>query len=562
MQKDRTHTRHYVQVGNRLVHYRKTGEGPALIMQHASPLTSESLASAMDIFGEHFTCIALDNPGYGLSDPLPPDQRGDLEAHAKALLETLQALGVERPIIYGASTGGAITHMFGCLYPEYARMLMLDTFNHMDTADTVDGYFPDVEPREDGSQFLAYWNKLVRLFIYKPWQHSQADRRQIRDLPSAGAIHDMLLQQLSAGVGYKDLYRAAIVHEDNDNIPRLKARATINVWQGAASFDKIKAYLDGVLPDNYIPIASPLGPGGRYRNQLAWLLENGFGEPSGGPLIPAQDQSVRCYVNSGIGQIHLRHKAGTNAPIMLLHDWGRSARSFDHLFERMGSGTNVVIPDLPGHGDTPGKCSSPDHAIAETISALEDVIDEIGAQSISIVGEGGGALLGAALKVRRPKQVSALGYLASAPLRQSIDECRALQMAAKKLAPVHSGAHIIDAFDQARASEAFWHPEDRTRPMALAKPGAMDAERMHQTTYDTLRAPDDWQNLPLAAAQWLKDHPDAEAALNGCTCLVPDWHVGGAPLRQLVSQQTHCLTLDLPSDADKWGETISAVFAK
>ncbi|MEM9227831.1 MAG: alpha/beta hydrolase, partial [Verrucomicrobiota bacterium] len=161
-------------------------------MMHASPLSSASLRSAMQVFGRHFTCFALDNPGFGLSEPLATGQ-GDMNAQAGALRQTIAALGLNQPIVYGASTGAAVTHAFGCEFPQDAALCMLDTFSHHDTADMLEGYFPDLAPRRDGGHLLAAWEKICGLYLFSPWQKAEPERRQLRDMPSPDALNDMVL---------------------------------------------------------------------------------------------------------------------------------------------------------------------------------------------------------------------------------------------------------------------------------------------------------------------------------------------------------------------------------
>ena len=70
-------TRHYATVGNRRVHYRRAGQGPAIVLLHASPVSSEVFEEVhFPILAKEFTVIAIDTPGQGLSDRL------DLGRHA------------------------------------------------------------------------------------------------------------------------------------------------------------------------------------------------------------------------------------------------------------------------------------------------------------------------------------------------------------------------------------------------------------------------------------------------------------------------------------------------
>src|SRR5690606_14891693 len=65
-------TRHfaYTQDGRR-IHYRRAGSGPPLVLLHASPSSSRVQIPLLRAWADDFTVIALDTPGFGLSDPLP-----------------------------------------------------------------------------------------------------------------------------------------------------------------------------------------------------------------------------------------------------------------------------------------------------------------------------------------------------------------------------------------------------------------------------------------------------------------------------------------------------------
>ena len=96
-------TKHFVTVGKRRVHYLRAGSGPALAMLHASPCSAKVMRPLLPVFGERFTCLAFDTPGFGLSDKLAmPKPR--IEDFADALAETLAALGVEQVATYGRHT--------------------------------------------------------------------------------------------------------------------------------------------------------------------------------------------------------------------------------------------------------------------------------------------------------------------------------------------------------------------------------------------------------------------------------------------------------------------------
>lgn len=71
-----------------------------------------------DALGEGWRCIRIDGPGFGQSDP--PREGVQPSEYADALVEVMDALGIERAIIVGCSWGGQIAAHVGVRHPERA----------------------------------------------------------------------------------------------------------------------------------------------------------------------------------------------------------------------------------------------------------------------------------------------------------------------------------------------------------------------------------------------------------------------------------------------------------
>ena len=76
--------RGYVVAAGRLVHYRRAGSGPPVVLLHDSPRSSVLHLPLLRTLSDAFTVYALDTPGYGLSDPLPDDPRPELDEFGDA----------------------------------------------------------------------------------------------------------------------------------------------------------------------------------------------------------------------------------------------------------------------------------------------------------------------------------------------------------------------------------------------------------------------------------------------------------------------------------------------
>lgn len=531
-----------------------------MIMMHASPLSSKSLRGAMHVFGDHFTCFALDNPGFGLSQPLSAGQ-DDIAAHADALMHTIDALGFDRPVVYGASTGAAIAHAFGCRYPNGAALCMLDTFSHHDTDDILDGYFPDISPRRDGSHLLAAWEKISGLYLFSPWQKAEASRRQIRDFPRPEVLHDMVLQLLAAGNNYKQLYTAAIAWEDAANVDRLKAPATLNIWESASGFERVMMLVERGLPDNYRPVYSNAASG-RYRKQLQFLLKNDFDKTSAIPDHDASSVLPRgyqpLYVSTSAGLLHVRASAGAPdaKPIVLLHDWGSSSRSFDVVSARLAEAHPVVAIDLPGHGETPIPVGDIDSLVPRCVDAIAETLGQLGIVDADVIGSGAGFLLATALASRHGGLVNRAVYLATAPLVTDERQLEAVADNALSLAPDFSGSHLLRAFAIAKHCDLFRTWWDRSKSTTLRRANPLDPERLQQRAIDLLRSGSAYVDLHRATYRLPLAEPRRSVSL------VPDWQCGEQPLSTRLPESLRKNYRVLPQAVEDWAKAISELLSE
>lgn len=94
-------------VDGRQVAWRETGAGVPLVLVHGIGGHSGCWANQFSSFAKTHRVIAWDAPGYGNSDPLPPDSLS-AQAYAASLQGLLNALEVSKPHLVGHSLGSII----------------------------------------------------------------------------------------------------------------------------------------------------------------------------------------------------------------------------------------------------------------------------------------------------------------------------------------------------------------------------------------------------------------------------------------------------------------------
>ena len=95
---------------------------PVLLIQGLG-MDARGWALQRGAFGRRHRCIAIDNRGTGHSD-VPPGPY-DLMRMATDAVEVLDAAGIERAHIVGASMGGVIAQIIGVLPPDRVQSLVL-----------------------------------------------------------------------------------------------------------------------------------------------------------------------------------------------------------------------------------------------------------------------------------------------------------------------------------------------------------------------------------------------------------------------------------------------------
>ena len=207
-------TKHFVTVGKRRVHYLRAGSGPALAMLHASPCSAKVMRPLLPVFGERFTCLAFDTPGFGLSDKLPiPKPR--IEDFADALAETLSALGVEQVTTYGRHTGASIAVEFAARHPQRCAMAFADgyaVFPKPYTDEQLEHYLEPIVPAWDGAHLLRLWFRYRDQHVFWPWNVQTAETRSDADVPDLDFLHRGVVELLEAGDDYRIGYAAPFRH--------------------------------------------------------------------------------------------------------------------------------------------------------------------------------------------------------------------------------------------------------------------------------------------------------------------------------------------------------------
>ena len=338
-----SHPRHgYVAVGDRLIHYVARGRGPVVVLLHASPADSRTLAPLIDRLAAHCCALALDTPGHGMSDPLAAAEP-DIDEFGVALLETLAALKLDRVHLYGTHTGAKIALSAALRAPGQVASLTLDGVGIPtleERADQLARYTVTWPPRSDGSHLVQGWHQARNMFLFWPWYAENPGHALHDAMPPVDDLHTIAHGMLWAGDRYPLAYRAAFRFDPTPALARLTVPTTIV----AAPDDPLRGHLArlGPLPHAVRIDTTATDRAARLAVVRAQLAAHRDAMHADAYSLPASLGSRRQFAATALGDVHASLGAPAGAQTVVIAPLGaRPAPPSDE---------SVVVFELPGTG--------------------------------------------------------------------------------------------------------------------------------------------------------------------------------------------------------------------
>nr|MDT0661243.1 alpha/beta fold hydrolase [Micromonospora sp. DSM 115978] len=217
------------------VHLRHGGkpDQPALLVLHQSPLSSATYDAVIGPLADRgVRTIAVDTPGFGMSDP--PPRPWSIPEYAAAVWQIADALDLTAPYLLGQHTGAVIAAEAALLAPERVAGLILHGLPLYDDAERVQkraSYAPGYRPDRDGSHLRVIWDRVYGL--YPRLTPAEADRQ--------------VAEYLMTGPDYATAYRAVFAH--HLDTAALRAVPTVLLHGGDDLVDRFTPVVRAALPD-------------------------------------------------------------------------------------------------------------------------------------------------------------------------------------------------------------------------------------------------------------------------------------------------------------------------
>lgn len=114
----------FVEVQGMPVHYRRAGEGPALLLLHGTGATLHTWEGWTTELRDSFDVISVTLPAFGLTGP-HPDEDYSISAYVDFVEAFARKTGLEEFYLAGNSLGGLIAWEYALDYPKRVRKLIL-----------------------------------------------------------------------------------------------------------------------------------------------------------------------------------------------------------------------------------------------------------------------------------------------------------------------------------------------------------------------------------------------------------------------------------------------------
>jgi pimeloyl-ACP methyl ester carboxylesterase len=494
-------TRHFVTVGQRRVHYTRAGDGPAVVLLHASPCSAKVLRLPQEVFAGRFTALAFDTPGFGLSDPLPL-AKPEIEDFADALAETLTALGVEHAATYGRHTGASIAVEFAARHPARCAMALADgfpVFSSKQAEDRLTRYLLPIEPKWDGSHLVWLWFRYRDQHVFWPWHNQSLAFRADADVPGAEFIHRGVLELLEAGDGYRIGYSAAFRHRGLAILPELTVPVCFGNRPGDSQFRTMAQYPPAAwtmeMPREALAAAAA------ERALLARHPARGVPPPA--PLAtPIAGRSTTNYLDVAGRQVLVRVIGDPRAapPLVLAPHVPGSSALYERLIRELGATIPVVAFDPPGHGESESRADGA-QAPEAWAEALWGVCDALGIGAAHLLGHNAGAATVVAAATARPDR--ALSVLLDGPIALSASaRAEFAPRWAPDTTPDWDGTHLLRMWHM-RRDMALWFPWWARDPAhARTAEPQIGADRLQEELRETAKQPRSFAPAWRAAIGW------------------------------------------------------------
>jgi len=485
------------------VYFWTGGQGPAVILMHGSPGNAWLVKPLAERLMAYFSVYAFDTPGFGGSDSLPEHVESVAQL-ADGYREILDGLGLESVLVYGTHSGAAIGLELSYRHAARVAGFVLEGVPAFTEEEQRPLLAPDylvaLEPEILGGHYARAWTRFHDQFVWFPWYARTPAHLNEADAGSAADIHlwvEMYFQALRHD--YRPAYQSVIRYGQGAIVAAQAVRAP-GVFLAEKS-DMLFPHLDRLPPLQANQRIERVNSPGEVVDRIESALRSLPAHASAGHPLPAPGLQYEDFFDLPGGEIFVRRRgAAGGIPMLLLHDAPGGGRQLVELMEALASHRSVLLPDLPGCGE-----SDPLPADARTLADYADAIAELlraragGPVQVHAVGFGAGLAL--ELNARHPELIASLSLTGTLRIEGPARGAMSGRLA-PPIALADDGSHWYRTWLMLRDSLVRWPWYDRAVPALRRQSVALDAGQLHAWTCDVMRQWHSYHHLIDAVLEW------------------------------------------------------------
>lgn len=484
-------SRHFATVGQRQVHYRRAGSGPAVVLLHQSPTSSAELVPLMRYLAPAYTVLAPDMPGYGASDPLA-DAPLSVPGLADNVAAFMDELGLRAAALYGFHTGASIASSMARQHPDRVSVAICEGLLCLDDAERSEllrHYIEPLEPRWDGGHLSWLWSRLKDQSLFFPWYERTARARLDLDGATPAALAPRVLDWLRCGERYGDGYAAAMRYDPLADLPGIPVPLYI-IGRRADPLSARVQHLSRLPAKVEVRLFDSIEAGFAC---VLEILNRHPRRPMCPPVVPARPIDARVsqdYMNCEGLQLRLLQAGQPTAHCLLIqHGAQRSLRSCMDLVAQLGQRHFTLALEAPGHGESDAPAEPAEMSIEQLVSLVGAALAALGTEARELVGIGAGAAVQVELArrlgrggVRSLTLIEPVDLSAQVSLRRSLfDSYTAPQVDSH-------GGFLLRAWHEVRDHLLFFPWFERRRACAVLDSPMLEAAMIHARTVELLLA--------------------------------------------------------------------------
>lgn len=488
-------SRHFLLLDGRLVHYRRSGQGPALVLLHASPVSSKVFEPMMRFMSQHFTCLAFDTPSNGLSESLAVDDP-DMTDYADAQAAVLGELNIQECILYGRHTGASIAVELANRHPDLVKMVMTDgypVFTKEQSEQYLSGYLSDLPLEEDGSHLTWVWNRYRDQFVFWPWNKRVKDTIADTDMPSASFLQNGVVALLEAGNNYKYPYRAVFKHNAMECLDEVTVPVCIAARPGDSLHRKFADF-----PETYWCQEMPRDFQEACIRERDTMLQHRPQLPA--PPVPKAPVNGPCYLDTGREQLYVWRAGKGDIPLVVLADMPGSLIWHSELLESLSGTRRVIAIDPAGCGESDAAADR-DVSVERQADRIIAVLAALHVQSFDLLGIEAGASLSLEVARRAADRAQSITWLDPMLIDEDIRRCIPGNIKDIKLEA--DGSHLTQIWMQER-DNLVWFPwfDRRVANQRKAENICLDFQQLQSRVESLNKQVDSYSSIKKAAWEY------------------------------------------------------------